>query len=127
MIDIYTDGSCIGNPGPGGWAAIIVENGAARKLHGREASTTSNRMEVLAAIQGIEATPSGADVRVHSDSSYLVNTMTKSWKRNKNRDLWGQIGLRGRQAKRPVDLGERPRRTPAQRRGRPHRQRRGKR
>lgn len=91
MIDIYTDGSCIGNPGPGGWAAIIMEDGGTRKLHGREDNTTNNRMEVLAAIQGIEAMPTGADVRVHSDSSYLVNTMTKGWKRNKNQDLWARL------------------------------------
>ncbi len=91
MIDIYTDGSCIGNPGPGGWAAIIIENGATRKLHGRDDRTTNNKMEVLAAIKGIEATPSGVDVCVHSDSSYLVNTMTKNWKRNKNRDLWNRL------------------------------------
>ena len=91
MIDIYTDGSCIGNPGPGGWAAIIIENGATRKLHGRDENTTNNKMEVLAAIEGIEATPTGADVRVHSDSSYLINTMTKNWKRNKNRDLWARL------------------------------------
>ena len=91
MIDIYTDGSCIGNPGPGGWAAIIIENGTTRKLHGRDENTTNNKMEVLAAIQGIEATPTGADVRVHSDSSYLINTMTKNWKRNKNRDLWARL------------------------------------
>ena len=91
MIDIYTDGSCIGNPGPGGWAAIIVENGGTRKVHGRDENTTNNRMEILAAIQGIEATPSGVDVRVHSDSSYLINTMTKGWKRNKNKDLWARL------------------------------------
>ena len=91
MIDIFTDGSCIGNPGPGGWAAIIVENGGSRKVHGSDENTTNNRMEVLAAIQGIEATPSGVDVRVHSDSSYLINTMTKGWKRNKNQDLWARL------------------------------------
>ncbi|MYD50560.1 MAG: cyclic pyranopterin monophosphate synthase MoaC [Dehalococcoidia bacterium] len=91
MIDIYTDGSCIGNPGPGGWAAIIIENGATRKLHGRDDNTTNNKMEILAVIEGIEATPSGADVRVHSDSTYVINTMTKNWKRNKNRDLWAKL------------------------------------
>ena len=91
MIDIFTDGSCIGNPGPGGWAAIIVEDGATRNIHGRDENTTNNRMEVLAAIQGIEATPSGVDVCVHSDSSYLINTMTKGWKRNKNQDLWARL------------------------------------
>ncbi len=91
MIDIYTDGSCIGNPGPGGWAAIIVENGGSRKVHGRDENTTNNRMEVLAAIQGIKATPSGVDVRVHSDSTYLINTMTKGWKKKKNQDLWARL------------------------------------
>ena len=125
MVDIFTDGSCIGNPGPGGWAAIIVQNGATRKLHGREDNTTNNRMEILAAIQGIEATPSGVEVRVHSDSTYLINTMTKGWKRNKNKDLVGQTGLRGRQAKSAVEVGQGPRRTPAQRTGRPHRECRG--
>ena len=91
MIDIYTDGSCIGNPGPGGWAAIIMQDGKTRNLHGRADKTTNNKMEVLAAIEGIKATPSGVDVRVHSDSSYLINTMTKNWKRNKNRDLWNKL------------------------------------
>ena len=91
MIDIYTDGSCIGNPGPGGWAAIIIENGATRTLRGRDKRTTNNKLEVLAAIEGIKATPPGADMCVHSDSTYLVNTMTKNWKRNKNRDLWNRL------------------------------------
>ena len=91
MIDIYTDGSCRPNPGPGGWAAIIVENGATRKLYGREDDTTNNRMEMLAAIQGIEALPTGVDVRVHSDSEYLINTMTKGWKRKKNHSLWERL------------------------------------
>ena len=50
MIDIYTDGACLGNPGPGGWAAIIVENGKQRQLHGRDAETTNNRMEILSLI-----------------------------------------------------------------------------
>ena len=125
MIDIFTDGSCIGNPGPGGWAAIIVENGGTRKVHGSDENTTNNRMEILAAIQGIEATPSGVDVRVHSDSSYLINTMTKGWKRNKNKDLWARLDFEVAKRKRAVELGQGPRRSPAQRKGRPHRQRRG--
>ena len=61
------------------------------KLHGRDGKTTNNKMEVLAAIQGIESTPAGVDVCVHSDSTYLINTMTKNWKRNKNRDLWARL------------------------------------
>ena len=91
MIDVYTDGSCIGNPGPGGWAAIIVQDGATRTLHGREDNTTNNRMEILAVIKGVEALPASVDVRVHSDSKYVINTMTKGWKRNANKDLWGKL------------------------------------
>ena len=91
MIDVYTDGSCIGNPGPGGWAAIIVQDGATRTLHGREDKTTNNRMEILAVIKGVEALPASVDVRVHSDSKYVINTMTKGWKRNANKDLWGKL------------------------------------
>ena len=88
MIDIYTDGSCITNPGPGGWAAVILENGAKRELHGREESTTNNRMEMLAVVEGLSALPESSEVTVYSDSQYVVNTMTRNWKRNVNNDLW---------------------------------------
>ena len=91
MIDIYTDGSCRPNPGPGGWAAIIVQDGTSHKLHGREDNTTNNRMEMLAAIKGIGALPTGVNVCVHSDSEYLIKTMTKGWKRNKNQQLWADL------------------------------------
>jgi cyclic pyranopterin phosphate synthase len=91
MIDIYTDGGCIGNPGPGGWAAVIVENGSQRALHGHEDSTTNNRMEILAVIKGLEAVPASADVSVYSDSQYVINTMSKGWKRNANKDLWPRL------------------------------------
>ena len=91
MIDIYTDGACSPNPGPGGWAAIIVEGGATRDLHGRQERTTNNRMEMLAVIKGLEAVPDASDVTVHSDSQYVVNTMTNNWKRNANRDLWARL------------------------------------
>jgi cyclic pyranopterin phosphate synthase len=91
MIEIYTDGACLGNPGPGGWAAIIV-NGADRKeIKGREEKTTSNRMEVTAAIKGLARTPRGSEVRIESDSQYLVYTMAKNWKRKANRDLWDEL------------------------------------
>ncbi len=88
MIDIYTDGACSGNPGPGGWAAIVFEDGEKRVLQGGEDHTTNNRMEMLAAIEGLRATPPSADVVVHTDSTYLVNTMTRGWKRRANKDLW---------------------------------------
>ena len=91
MIHIYTDGSCLGNPGPGGWAAIIEENGGKKRLSGREDETTNNRMEILAAIKGLQATPSHSEVTVFSDSQYVVNTMTKGWKRKANQDLWAAL------------------------------------
>ena len=91
MIELTTDGSCSGNPGPGGWAAIIVEDGAKRLLHGREKRTTNNRMELLAVIKGLEALPDSAEVTVFSDSKYVVNTMTRNWKRNANKDLWARL------------------------------------
>ena len=88
MIDIYTDGSCIVNPGPGGWAAIIVEDGSEKSFHGGEDSTTNNRMEILAVVRGLEAIPEAAKATVYSDSQYVINTMTRNWKRRANNDLW---------------------------------------
>ena len=102
MFDIYTDGSCSGNPGPGGWAAVIEHEGETTRLSGGERSTTNNRMEITAAIKGLEAAPPGATAVIHSDSEYLVKTMTKGWKRNVNRDLWEQLDLAA--AKRNVDF-----------------------
>ena len=90
-INIYTDGACQGNPGPGGWGAVIEQDGGSRDLSGREEKTTNNRMELMAAIKGLEATPEGAEVTIHSDSRYLINTMTKGWKRNVNIDLWERL------------------------------------
>ena len=101
-FDIYTDGSCSGNPGPGGWAAVIEHDGEKTRLSGGERSTTNNRMEIMAAIKGLEAAPPGATAVIHSDSEYLVKTMTKGWKRNVNRDLWEQLDLTV--AKRNVDF-----------------------
>ena len=91
MIEIYTDGSCIGNPGPGGWAAIILQDGEKRVLTGREARTTNNRMEQLAVISGLEAVPEGARATVFSDSDYVIKTMTRGWKRRANADLWARL------------------------------------
>ena len=91
MIHIYTDGSCHGNPGPGGWAAIIEEDGAKHSLAGHEDNTTNNRMEMLAAIKGLEATLERSEVTVFSDSQYVINTMTRGWKRNANQDLWARL------------------------------------
>ena len=91
-ITIYTDGSCLGNPGPGGWGTLVFgESEEPQRLSGHEAQTTNNRMELMAAIQGLEAVPAGSKVVLHSDSSYLVNTMTKNWKRRVNHDLWERL------------------------------------
>ncbi len=90
-VSIYTDGACLGNPGPGGWAAIIYNDTIRTEIAGRDDSTTNNRMEILAAIKGLEAAPEAFAITVYSDSQYLVNTMTKNWKRQKNIDLWDQL------------------------------------
>ena len=91
-FEVYTDGSCIGNPGgPGGWAAIVVHDGSQGQLVGGEPKTTNNRMEITAAIRGIEAAPPGSAVTVCSDSEYVIKTMTRGWKRKVNNDLWDQL------------------------------------
>ena len=91
MIDIYTDGSCIVNPGPGGWAAIVFDGESKRVLSGGDQKTTNNRMEILAVVKGLQTVPEASEVTVYSDSQYVINTMTRSWKRNANQDLWEQL------------------------------------
>lgn len=93
MIHIYTDGSCHGNPGPGGWAAIIENDGDKTRLSGSERETTNNRMELLAVIKGLQSTRKQNDVTIFSDSQYVVNTMTKGWKRKANQDLWALLDI----------------------------------
>jgi len=101
MIEIYTDGACSGNPGPGGWGALILDGGDEREICGGEAQTTNNRMEMLAAIEALRAVPDNKPVRLYTDSQYLKNGITQwiaGWKRNgwrtsakkpvKNKDLW---------------------------------------
>lgn len=90
-VTIYADGACSGNPGPGGWAAILTDGTREKQISGREENTTNNRMELLAAIKGLEALRYPCEVDLYSDSQYLVSTMTKGWKRNKNVDLWAML------------------------------------
>ena len=90
-IVIHTDGACKGNPGPGGWGTVIEQNGGQVKLSGSEHQTTNNRMEMTAVIKGLEAVDVSAKVLISSDSTYVINTMTKGWKRKANHDLWEQL------------------------------------
>jgi ribonuclease HI len=89
---IYADGSCLGNPGPGGWGVVLKDpGGVVREFNGSASKTTNNRMELTGAIEGLRATEPGANVVLRSDSQYVINTMTKNWKRNKNQDLWEML------------------------------------
>ena len=88
----YADGSCLGNPGRGGWGVLILSaDGSQRELSGADPSTTNNRMEITAAIQALRTLPPGIDVTVHSDSQYVINTMTRGWRRRENLDLWREL------------------------------------
>jgi ribonuclease HI len=100
-VIVHTDGACSGNPGPGGWGAILEYNGTRKELSGGEAQTTNNRMELMAAISALEALTRPCTVEIHTDSNYLKEGISKwihSWKRNgwktadkkpvKNAELW---------------------------------------
>ena len=103
-VEIFTDGACSGNPGPGGWGAVLVWNGATRELKGGEPATTNNRMELMAAIAALEALKRSVPARIHTDSVYLKDGITRwilRWKANgwrtsdkkpvKNVDLWQRL------------------------------------
>ena len=104
MIEIYTDGSCLENPGNGGWAAIINENGNTRKISGNEKNTTNNRMELMAPINALKDIDPKSEIEIYTDSQYVklgitewINTWIKnSWKTSKkedvkNKDLWLEL------------------------------------
>lgn len=91
MVEIYIDGSCVGNPGPGGWAAILLRDGERLELKGSEPQATSNRMELMAAINALAHVPEGEEAIVYSDSQYLVKTMKAGQRRKKNLDLWEKL------------------------------------
>jgi len=103
-VDIYTDGACSGNPGPGGWGAILRTGGKEKELFGGEAGTTNNRMEMTAVIRALQALKRPSRVRVHTDSQYvqkgcsewLPNWKKRGWKTAskqpvKNEDLWREL------------------------------------
>ena len=78
-VTIYTDGACSGNPGPGGWGAILEWNGVEKELSGGENPTTNNRMELLAVISALEKLNQSCIVELYSDSKYVIDTLTKGW------------------------------------------------
>ena len=101
MIEIYSDGACEGNPGPGGWGVLIIDGEDRRELSGGEPATTNNRMELVAAIEGLKATEGAPGIRLYTDSQYVKLGITEwilKWKANgwrtadrkpvKNVDLW---------------------------------------
>ena len=104
QVEIHTDGSCLGNPGPGGWAALMRYQGRERELAGGEAQTTNNRMELMAAIMALEALSEPCSIVLHTDSQYvrqgitewMANWVRRGWKTAgggavKNRELWERL------------------------------------
>ena len=104
-VVLYTDGACSGNPGPGGYGAVLIYGGVEKEIFGGEKSTTNNKMEMMAVIKGLEALKEPCEVEVYSDSAYIVNAIEQgwieSWKKNgwrkadkkpvKNVDLWEKL------------------------------------
>ena len=88
QITIYTDGACSGNPGPGGWAAILEYNGREKELSGGEAHTTNNRMELTAVIEARKALKEDCEVDLYSDSKYVIDALEKGWVYNWRRNNW---------------------------------------
>ena len=104
VVEIYSDGACKGNPGPGGWGALLRFNDKEKELWGGEAGTTNNRMELMAAIRALEALKRPSRVKLYTDSTYVMKGITawiRSWKKNgwrtadrkpvKNADLWREL------------------------------------
>ena len=87
-VTVYTDGACSGNPGPGGWGAILMYGEHQKELSGYMPETTNNRMEVFAAIQALSLLKQACCVTIYSDSAYLVNAIEKGWLRNWQRNGW---------------------------------------
>jgi len=104
-IILYTDGACSGNPGPGGWGAVLIFNGIEKELSGANPNTTNNVMEITAVIEGLKALKRPCNVNIYSDSAYVVNCFEKNWINNwiknnwvnskkepvKNKELWLEL------------------------------------
>ena len=106
VVEIYSDGACRGNPGPGGWGALLRSNGAEKELYGGEADTTNNRMELMAVIRALEALKRRCRVKLYTDSLYVMKGITiwiHQWKKKgwrtadkkpvKNEDLWRELDV----------------------------------
>ena len=102
-VELYTDGACRGNPGKGGWGAILVYAGKEKEMSGGEAQTTNNRMELMAAIAGLEALKEPCSVKLYSDSKYLVDAYNEGWVYSWQKSGW----RRGRDELKNPDLWER--------------------
>lgn len=87
-VDIYTDGACKNNPGPGGYGAILVYNGREKEISGGEKKTTNNRMELLAAINGLKMLKEPCEVMLYSDSKYLIDSVEKGWVYSWQKNGW---------------------------------------
>ena len=106
MIKIYTDGSCLENPGNGGWAAIIIDDGKKTQIKGSKKNTTNNQMELLAPIEALKKIPKASKIEIFTDSKYVKSGITEwihNWKKNgwktadkqpvKNKELWEELDL----------------------------------
>lgn len=106
IVEIYTDGSCLGNPGPGGWGAILLYKEHEKKISGNQANTTNNQMELKAVIEALKALKKSADIIIYTDSQYVkngINGWIHNWKKNnwrtanrkpvKNADLWKELDV----------------------------------
>ena len=87
-VEIYTDGACSGNPGPGGWGAILRYNGHEKELSGGEKNTTNNRMELTAVISALEALKESCAVELYSDSKYVIDALSKGWAKSWQKKNW---------------------------------------
>ncbi|MDR0914242.1 MAG: ribonuclease HI [Oscillospiraceae bacterium] len=87
-VEIFSDGACKGNPGPGGWGAILRYNGVERELSGGENPTTNNRMELMAIINALKALKEPCDVALYSDSQYICNALTQGWAKRWQQNNW---------------------------------------
>lgn len=88
-VTIYTDGACSGNPGPGGWGAVLIYNGHNKEISGKvEETTTNNRMELLAVIEALKALKEPCQVEIHSDSAYLINAFKQKWIEKWQKNGW---------------------------------------